>query len=327
MQKFLDLLKENKIVLAPMAGVTNQAYRLMAKKYGVGIVYSEMISDKGIFYKDKKTFDLAKVSTFEHPIGIQIFGGDIDTLVLAAKYVDKETNADFIDINMGCPVPKVLKAKAGSDYLKNPERIYKTVSEIVKNVSKPVTVKVRIGYDHNTINIFEVVDKIIAAGASAIAIHGRCKVDMYSNIVHYDLIKQVKEMHPDFPIIANGDIDSPIKAKEILEYTKADAIMVGRATYGNFYIIKQMNEYINNGILLQDLNIMDKLNDLLEYTKMLIELKGEEVAIRELRGQAGWFVKGIKDGAYYRNILSKINTYQELLDITEKIKKENQSNN
>lgn len=326
MENFLDLLKGNKIILAPMAGVTNQAYRLMAKKYGVGMVYSEMISDKGIFYKDKKTFDLAKLSSFEHPIGIQIFGGDIDTLVLAAKYVDSETNADFIDINMGCPVPKVLKAKAGSDYLKDPERIYKTVSEIVKNVSKPVTVKVRIGYDHNTINIFEVVDKIIKAGASAVAIHGRCKVDMYANVVHYDLIKKVKELHPTFPIIANGDIDSPTKAKEILEYTKADAIMVGRATYGNFYIIKQMNEYINNGILLPDLNIIDKLNDLLEYTQKLIELKGEEMAIRELRGQAGWFVKGIKDGAYYRNMLSKINTYQELLDIVAKIENENPLN-
>ena len=239
--KIGDVLINSKVVLAPMAGVTNIAYRKLCKKYGAGMVTTEMISDKGIFYHDKKTKELAIIDEIEHPVAIQIFGGDIDTLVNAAKWVENETDADIIDINMGCPVPKVLKSEAGSKYLQDVDRIYNTVKAVVESVNKPVTVKIRIGWDHNSINVIEVSDAIIKAGAKAIAIHGRTKTDMYSGTVNYDLIKQVKERHPDFPIIANGDITTPEKAKEVLEYTKCDAVMIGRASYGNPYIFKQIN--------------------------------------------------------------------------------------
>ena len=235
---------DGSVVLAPMAGVTNLAYRQMCKKYHAALVYSEMISDKGIFYHDKKTLALAKIDKNEHPIAIQIFGGDLDTLLYAAKFVDQNTEADIIDINMGCSVPKILKSNAGSAYLLDPERIYKTIKTIVENVKKPVTVKIRIGWDHQHINALEVAKKIKEAGASALAIHGRTKSDLYRGHVNYQIIKEIKENLKDFPIIVNGDITTPQKAKEILEYTQCDAVMIGRASYGNPYIFKQIDHYL-----------------------------------------------------------------------------------
>lgn len=310
-----DIYIDSKVVLAPMAGVTNIAYRKMCKRYGAGMVTTEMISDKGIFYHDKKTKDMASIDDNEHPVAIQIFGGEIDTLINAAKWVDEQTNADIIDINMGCPVPKVLKSDAGSKYLLDVERIYNTVKSVVENVKKPVTVKIRIGWDHNSINVFEVSDAIIKAGASALVIHGRTKSDLYSGTVNYDLIKQVKERHPDFPIIANGDITSPIKAKEVLDYTKCDAIMIGRGSYGNPFIFKQINHYLNTGELLEEPDLFERIDALKDYAKDLIEYKGEIIALKELRGQAGWFLKGCRNGAKLRGEISYIKTYQDLEDI------------
>lgn len=310
-----DIYIDSKVVLAPMAGVTNIAYRKMCKRYGAGMVTTEMISDKGIFYHDKKTKDMASIDDNEHPVAIQIFGGEIDTLINAAKWVDEQTNADIIDINMGCPVPKVLKSDAGSKYLLDVERIYNTVKNVVKNVKKSVTVKIRIGWDHNSINVFEVSDAIIKAGASALVIHGRTKSDLYSGTVNYDLIKQVKERHPDFPIIANGDITSPIKAKEVLDYTKCDAIMIGRGSYGNPFIFKQINHYLTTGELLEEPDLFERIDALKDYAKDLIEYKGEIIALKELRGQAGWFLKGCRNGAKLRGEISYIKTYQDLEDI------------
>ena len=312
--KIKDILINSKVVLAPMAGVTNIAYRKMCKKYGAGMVTTEMISDKGIFYNDKKTKDLALIDEVEHPVAVQIFGGEIDTLVNAAKWVESNTKADIVDINMGCPVLKVLKSNAGSMYLKSVDRIYETVKSVVENVNIPVTVKIRIGFDHNSINVFETVEAIIKAGASAIAIHGRTKSDLYSGEVNYEIIKQVKEKHPDFPIIVNGDINSALKAKEILDYTKCDAVMIGRASYGNPYIFKQISHYLDTGELLEDMSFADKIEVLKEYAKDLISYKGEYIAMKELRGQAGWFVKGCRDGAKIRLKLSNINTYNDLLE-------------
>ena len=318
--KIGNILINSHVVLAPMAGVTNIAYRKMCKKYGAGMVTTEMISDKGIFYNDKKTKELANIDGIEHPVAIQIFGGDIDTLLHAAKWVDTQTDADIIDINMGCPVPKVLKSEAGSKYLQNPDRIYNTVKTIVENVKKPVTVKIRIGWDHSTINVFEVSDAIIKAGASALVIHGRTKSDLYSGTVNYDLIRQVKERHPDFPIIANGDINDPKKAKEVLEFTKCDALMIGRASYGNPFIFKKIEHYLNTNKILPDPSPIENIDILIEYAKDLISYKGEVIALKELRAQAGWFIKGMRNGANYRRRLSSISTLEELLNILVEVK-------
>lgn len=318
--KIGNILINSHVVLAPMAGVTNIAYRKMCKKYGAGMVTTEMISDKGIFYNDKKTKELANIDDIEHPVAIQIFGGDIDTLVNAAKWVDTQTDADIIDINMGCPVPKVLKSEAGSKYLQDPNRIYNTVKTIVENVKKPVTVKVRIGWDHSSINILEVSDAVVKAGASALVIHGRTKTDLYSGTVNYDLIRQVKERHPNFPIIANGDITSPQIAKEVLEFTKCDALMIGRASYGNPFIFKKIEHYLNTNEILKDPSLIENIDTLIEYAKDLISYKGEIIALKELRAQAGWFIKGIRNGAVYRRKLSSISTLEELISILNDIK-------
>lgn len=318
--KIGNILINSHVVLAPMAGVTNIAYRKMCKKYGAGMVTTEMISDKGIFYNDKKTKELANIDDIEHPVAIQIFGGDIDTLVNAAKWVDTQTDADIIDINMGCPVPKVLKSEAGSKYLQDPNRIYNTVKTIVENVKKPVTVKVRIGWDHSSINILEVSDAVVKAGASALVIHGRTKTDLYSGTVNYELIRQVKERHPNFPIIANGDITSPQIAKEVLEFTKCDALMIGRASYGNPFIFKKIEHYLNTNEILKDPSLIENIDILIEYAKDLISYKGEIIALKELRAQDGWFIKGIRNGADYRRKLSSISTLEELISILNDIK-------
>ena len=318
--KIGNILINSHVVLAPRAGVTNISYRKMCKKFGAGMVTTEMISDKGIFYNDKKTKELANIDDIEHPVAIQIFGGDIDTLVNAAKWVDTQTDADIIDINMGCPVPKVLKSEAGSKYLQDPNRIYNTVKTIVENVKKPVTVKVRIGWDHSSINILEVSDAVVNAGASALVIHGRTKTDLYSGTVNYDLIRQVKERHPNFPIIANGDITSPQIAKEILEFTKCDALMIGRASYGNPFIFKKIEHYLNTNEILEDPSLIENIEILIEYAKDLISYKGEVIALKELRAQAGWFIKGIRNGADYRRKLSSISTLEELISILNGIK-------
>lgn len=320
--KIKDIEIKGNVVLAPMAGVTNIAYRKMCKKYGVSMVTTEMISDKGIFYNDKKTKDLALIDESEHPVAIQIFGGDIDTLLYAAKWVDTQTNADIIDINMGCPVPKVLKSNAGSKYLLDVDKIYNTVKTIVENVKKPVTVKTRIGWDHNSINIFEVADAIIKAGASALAIHGRTKSDLYANTVNYDIIRQVKEKHPDFPIIVNGDIKTPLQAKEILEFTKCDAIMIGRASYGNPYIFTQINHLLETNEELKDMDNVEKIDVLLDYAKDLISYKGEYIALKELRSQAGWFIKNYRNSSKIRSRLTSISTYEELVSILNETKYE-----
>lgn len=310
---------DSKVVLAPMAGVSNIAYRKMCKRFGAGMVTTEMISDKGIFYNDKKTKELALLDEIEHPAAIQIFGGDIETLLVAAKWVEENTNADILDINMGCPVPKVLKNEAGSKYLLDVDRIYKTVKAIVEHVSIPVTVKIRIGWDHNSINVLEVSDAIINAGAKALVIHGRTKSDLYTGKVNYELIKKVKERHPDFPIIANGDITSPIIAKQVLDFTKCDAVMIGRASYGNPYIFTQINHYLKTGELLEDMKIIDKIEVLKQYALDLIKYKGEVMAMKELRAQAGWFVKGCHNGASIRRELSSISTYNDLTNALNKV--------
>ena len=320
MSFFIGKVKINgNVVLAPMAGVTNIAYRKMCKSFGAAMTTTEMISDKGIYYNDKKTKELAAIDENEHPVAIQIFGGDIDTLVHAAKWVQDNTSADIIDINMGCPVPKVIKNNAGSKYLQDPDRIYDTIKAIVDNVSIPVTVKIRIGWDKEHINVFEVVDKIIKAGASAITIHGRTRQDLYLGEVNYDIIKEVKTLHPDFPIIANGNITDSLIAKKVLDYTGCDAIMVGRGSYGDPQVFNRINRYLDDGTLLDLPSLDERIKTLKEYANDLVIFLGEYVACKQLRGQAPWFIKDIRNGAAIRNKLARISSLSELNEILDSI--------
>ena len=243
-----DILIPSRLVLAPMAGISNTSYRKIVKKMGVGLIYAEMVSSNALTYGNNKTLELLKMSEEERPLAQQIFGSDVDTFVASAKIVEEKMHPDMIDINMGCPVPKVaLRAQAGSALLKNPEKIREIVRAVVASVKVPVTVKIRSGWDEENINAPLVAKVCEEAGASAIAIHARTRKQGYSGQANWNIIKKVKET-VSIPVIGNGDVDSPEKALKMLEETGCDAVMIGRAAIGNPWIFKECKEYIENGI-------------------------------------------------------------------------------
>ena len=220
---------DNRVVLAPMAGICNSAFRLTVKEFGAGLVYAEMISDKGIVQKNEKTLSMLYIDERENPLSLQIFGGEKETLVEAAKYVDQHTSADIIDINMGCPVNKIIKCEAGARMLLDPNKIYEMVAAVVDNVKKPVSVKMRTGWDDEHLYMVENAQAIERAGGSAVAVHGRTRVQMYEGHANWDLIRQVKES-VNIPVIGNGDVNTPQDAKRMLDETGVDAVMIGTSS-------------------------------------------------------------------------------------------------
>lgn len=319
--KIRDVEIENRIVMAPMAGITNLAFRKIVREFGVGLVVSEMVSDKALCYGNKKTIDMLKIDEAEHPVSIQIFGGDVESLVKAAKFVDENSNCDIIDINMGCPVNKVIKAKAGSYLLKDPELVYEIVKNVVEAVKKPVTVKIRIGFDQNHINCVEIAKLIEKAGASAIAVHGRTRVQMYEGKANWDLIRQVKEA-VTIPVIGNGDVKTPQDAKRMIEETGVDAVMVGRAALGNPWVLTQMIEYVEHDRLIEEPTYKEKIKMCLMHASRLMQLEPEKVAITQMRGHAPWYIKGLKNSAQVKAKLSNINSFEELKRILDQYQKE-----
>lgn len=306
---------KNQVVLAPMAGISNTAYRQIIKEMGAGLIFAEMVSDKALVYGSEKTFDLLKMSDMERPIAQQIFGSDVNSFVKAAKLVEDKMHPDIIDINMGCPVPKVaIKSQAGSALLKNPDKIKEIVSAVVKSVSVPVTVKIRSGWDANSVNAVEVAKVIEEAGASAITVHGRTRAQGYSGNADWNIIKQVKEM-VSIPVIGNGDVTSAEKAKEMLDFTGCDAVMIGRGVLGNPWLIKECVSYLESGIIPPKPSAREKIEMLKRHYQLLVDSTSEKQAILEIRTHALWYIKGMPKSAYIKNEICKTKNSEDLFKI------------
>lgn len=311
---------KNKVALAPMAGVSNPSYMKLLEEFEVGVAFTELISAEAIVRGNKKTFDMLNgIEDVTYPVGIQIFGSNVDVMCEAAKILTNKYKNIFIDINMGCPVPKVaLRSQAGSALLKDPKKIYEMVSKVVKSVDVPVTVKIRTGWDHNSINACEVAHEIERAKASLITIHGRTRSDLYSGKVNLDIIKEVVSS-VNIPVIGNGDIKTTEDAKYMLEYTGCSAIMIGRATMGNPFIIKETVDYLN-GIETKQVNMSDKFNIILKHFDYLLKYKVEKLAILEMRSHFIWYLKGMKDTNKYKQQMMTIKTKQEFYKLIEEMR-------
>ena len=312
---------DGNVLLAPMAGITNVAYREYMKRFGVALTYSEMVSDCGLIYDNKVTYKYLETSKIEHPVAIQIFGGKKETLLEALKIIESQNvDYDFIDVNLGCPVPKVTKTGAGSAWLKRKEELYDMMSAVVKASSKPVTAKIRIGWDETSINVEEIVLTLQEAGVALIAIHPRTRNQLYSGKANYERIKDIKSIMT-IPLVISGDIftlEDAINAKNI---TNADGIMVARGALGNPYLIKQIDHYFKTGERLENPTLINQLDYLKEYAMKLIELKGEYVAIHELRGIAPHFLKGYPNTKQNRlRLATKMETFNDLMKILDDIK-------
>ena len=284
---------KNQVVLAPMAGYSKTSFRKIIKDMGAGLIFAEMVSDKALVYQNAKTLELLKMSEEELPIAQQIFGSDVESFVEAARIVESVMHPDIIDINMGCPVPKVaVSAQAGSALLKNPDKIKKIVSEVVKAVSVPVTVKIRLGWDESSINCVEVAKVIESAGASAITLHARTRAQGYSGKARWEYIKQVKE-NVSIPVIGNGDVKTCFDAKRMILETGCDAVMIGRGVLGNPWLIRDCVEYLESGSVPKPVSNQEKIEMMKRHFELLKQDKNEKVALLEIRSNILFYLKGM----------------------------------
>ncbi len=314
MLKIGDIVMKNQVVLAPMAGICNSAFRLTVKEFGAGLVCAEMVSDKGIVSQNNRTMDMLYIDEREKPLSLQIFGGEKETLVQAAQYVDKNTNADIIDINMGCPVPKITKCDAGAKWLLDPNKIYEMVSAVVDAVDKPVTVKMRMGWDDEHIFAVENARAVERAGGKAIALHGRTRLQMYEGTANWDIIREVKQS-VNIPVIGNGDVQTPQDARRMLDETGADGVMIGRAALGNPWMIYRTVKYLETGELMGEPSAREKIYVCILHLDRLIALKSEHIAVREMRKHAAWYLKGIPGNGTVRNAINECSTRDQLVNL------------
>ena len=308
--KIGNLELENNVFLAPMAGVTDLPFRILCKEMGCGLVYSEMVSAKGILYDNKNTTELLEIDSKERPVAVQLFGSDPEILGAMAKKIEQYP-IDIIDVNMGCPAPKIVKNGEGSCLMKTPELVGRIVKSLVESQSKPVTIKFRKGFDDDHVNAVEIAKIAEANGASAVAVHGRTREQYYSGKADWDIIKQVKEA-VNIPVIGNGDVFTPQDAKNLLEYTGCDAIMVGRGAQGNPWIFKRILHYLQTGELLPEPTAEERVEKALRHAQMLIDYKGEYIGVREMRKHMAWYMKGMPGAAELRGKLNYAENRAEL---------------
>lgn len=312
---------KNRIVFAPMAGISNESFRSIIKSMGAGLIYSEMVSNMGIIYNSKNTINMLKINDEERPISIQIFGSDVDSFVKASKYVCENAKPDIIDINMGCPVPKVaLRSQAGSGLLKDPQKIYEIVSAVVNSVDVPVTVKIRAGWNNSTINCVEVAKLIEKAGASAIAIHPRTREQGYSGKADWNLIKSIKES-VSIPVIGNGDITTIYDAKRMLDETGCDAIMIGRATIGNPWFIRECVEYVENNNIIDGPTNKERIDMMVYHYELIKKNEGDKKAILDIKTHALAYLKYIPQSKQLKTEIALCKTEDEFYNCVNKIYK------
>lgn len=299
---------QNNIILAPMAGLTDLPFRLVCEKYKPGLVITEMVSSKALYYNDEKTKQLLKMDGEKRPVSAQIFGSDIESMAYGASYVSKI--ADIVDINMGCPAPKVVKNGDGSKLLLDLDKVYEIVKTVVKNSTVPVTVKIRKGWDNDHIVAVEAAKVIESAGASAITIHGRTRSEYYTGVADWNIIKEVKES-VNIPVIGNGDIKSPEDAKKIFEQTNCDGIMIGRATLGRPWILEQIRTYLENGTIRKITN-KEILETILNHIDLEVKEKGEYTGIREIRKHICYYLKGLPGASSVRDKINHLESKEEV---------------
>lgn len=308
--KIGDVTLKNNIILGPMAGLTDRPFRIICEKFNPGLVTTEMVSSKAIFYKDEKTKTLLNIKGERRPISVQIFGSDIEAMKYAVKYINQEKIADIIDINMGCPAPKIVKNGDGSKLLLDIEKVKTITRAVVEESNVPVTVKIRKGWDKEHIVAVETAKAIEEAGACAITIHGRTRAEFYSGQADWNIIKEVKE-NIKIPVIGNGDIKSPEDAKKIFEQTNCDGIMISRASLGNPWIFKQVNEYLQ-GKEISNINSDEKLKIILEHINLEVEEKGENIGIKEMRKHICFYLKGEKGASEIREKINHTDSRYEV---------------
>lgn len=310
---------ENPFVLAPMAGVTDMPFRTLCKEQGAGLICMEMISAKAISFHNKNTIALMKIDPCEHPVSMQLFGSEPELMAEVAKSIE-DKDFDILDINMGCPVPKVVNNGEGSALLKNPELIVQIIKSVSSAIQKPVTVKVRIGFENAPVDIVEIARRAEDAGAAAIAVHGRTRQQYYSGTADWDIIRQVKEA-VSIPVIGNGDVDSPLKAEALLKQTGCDGVMIGRAVRGNPWIFREMNHYFQTGELLPRPSSEEIREMILRHARAQIALKGEFTGIREMRKHVAWYTAGMRHSAGLRRASNTIESYEALQELLMKDRK------
>lgn len=312
--KIKNLKVASNVFLAPMAGVTDNTYRSIVKSYGCSLMFTEMVSAKAVIYGYKKTHDLIKFEEKQHPIGVQIFGSEPTIMAQATEIVEKEYKPDLIDINMGCPVPKIVNNNEGSALMRDIELAFKIVKSMVRVTDLPVTVKIRKGFSSDQINAVEFAKAMESAGASMITVHGRTREQYYKGNADWDIIKKVKE-NLNIPVVGNGDIFSEEDAERMIQETKCDAVMVARGIQGNPFLIKQIDYYLEHGKKLKPPSLSEKFDVMKKHLRMAVIDKGEYRAVREMRSYLSWYTKGMHNAASMRNKIFKQTKEKDLLII------------